>query len=112
MSNTLTYNPFAQASELEIESLLRSLCADGLSASDAAELDDQIEALVPAAVELRDGGHLELNARALSELGQLKGFMSLSEDKRLSDLTRLRCAAIRDRMIVRGIDAILGLTSR
>lgn len=108
--NTASFNPFAEASEVEMEGLLRALCADGLSASDAAELDDQIEALVPAVVELRDGGHLALNVRVLSELGQLEGFMSLAEDKRLTDLSRRRCAAIRDRMIVRGIKAIFGFT--
>lgn len=106
----VSLNPFERASEIEIEGLLRALCAFGLSPSEAAELDDQIEALVPAVVELRDGGHLALNVRVLSELGQLEGFMTLAEDERLTDLSRRRCAAIRDRMIVLGVKAIFGIS--
>lgn len=104
---SIALNPLSKATDSELESLLRSMCDQGLSPTDAMELDDQIEALVPAVIELRDGGHLELNARVLTSFGTLAGFMSLSVDDRLSDLSRRRCSAIRDRMIANSLKAIL-----
>lgn len=103
-----TLNPFASASADEIEALLRAMCAHGLAPADDAELEDQIEALVPAAVELRDTAQMDLNAKVLRDLGTLEGFMSLAADDRLSSLSRQRCAAIRDRMLVHGVRAMLG----
>jgi len=110
MTSSNVFNPFAEASADEVETLLRAMCAPGLSASDAAELDDQIEALVSAAIELRDLGFLNLNAKSLSDLSRLDGFMSLASDDRLTSLSRKRCVAIRDRMIIRGVQTLLGHT--
>jgi hypothetical protein len=107
-----TFNPFAEAVTSDIELMLRAMCSPGLSPSETEELEDQIEALVPAVVELRDQGHLALNARVLSDMARLEGFMSLAVDERLTNLSRCRCAAIRDRMIARGVQSILGHTSR
>jgi len=101
-------NPFAAAPADEIEAILRAMCTHGVAPAEAADLDDQIEALAPAAVELRDLGHIELNAKTLIDLGTLKGFTSLAADDRLSRLSRQRCAAIRDRMLVHGVRAVLG----
>ena len=56
MSTTVSLNPFAVASEGEMEDLLSELCADGLSASDAAELDDMIEVLDSAVVDMNIEG--------------------------------------------------------
>lgn len=98
-----TLNPFASAEEF-----LRSTCAEGLSADDCREVEDQIEALVPALVQLRDGGHIELNARTLVNFGSLDGFSQLAGDKRLTDLNRQRCEAIRVRLVVQGVKVLLG----
>lgn len=108
----LRINPFAMASEGEMEELLRAMCQEGLSTADQADMHNQIEALVPAVIELRDAGYLQPNARVVSNLGTLNGFMTLAADSRLSDLTRRRCAAICDRMIVRGVKAMLGHTAK
>lgn len=112
LSGGIALNPFAMASECEMEELLLAMCKEGLSTADQADMHDQIEALVPAVVELRDAGYLQPNARVVSDLGTLNGFMTLAADSRLSDLTRCRCAAIRDRMIVHGVKAMLGHTDK
>lgn len=104
----ISLNPFALASSDEMEALLRAMCSHGLSAKEAAEMGDQIEALVPAVVELRDSGHIQLNARTLASFASLDGFSQLANDARLSTLTRRRCEAIRVRMIVHGVKALLG----
>lgn len=66
---------------------------------------------MPAAIELRDQAHLNLNAKVLADLAKLDGFMSLAVDERLTDLSRKRCAAIRDRMIVQDVKTMLGRTN-
>lgn len=104
----MTLNPFAGATEEELSHLLRAMCSEGLDAADLAELEDQIGAVVPAVVELRDAGHLVLTARAIADAGKLEGIMELAEDTRLSDLSRNRCRALRDRYIVQGVKALLG----
>lgn len=104
---TVAFNPFAQGSASEIERLLRELCAPGLSDAERSELDDQIEALVPALIELRDAGHLALTARTLAESATLQGLVRLASDTRLSELSRNRCAAVRDRLLVQGIRILL-----
>lgn len=104
----LTLNPFATAPADWLEGFLLRICAEGLSPSEVTELQDQLEALVPAALELRDGGHMQLNAAALISLGSLDGFTQLANDARLSDLSRQRCAAIRTRLVVRSVRSLLG----
>lgn len=106
--NTIGINPFAAASADEMELLLRAMCSEGLLAREAAELDDQIEALAPAVVELRDAGPVQLSASALASFATLDGFSQLAADARLSDLARQRCEAIRVRMVVQGVKALLG----
>lgn len=105
---TASLNPFATAPAVWIEDFLRLTCADGLRPADRAELEDQIEALVPAVVELRNGGHIQLNAAALASFASSEGFWQLANDARLSDLARRRCEAIRVRMVVQGVKALLG----
>lgn len=106
--NGILLNPFAIASAEELELLLRAMCSQGLTPKQAAELDDQIEALVPAVIELRDAGHVPLSASALRAFATLDGFSQLSADARLSALARRRCEAIRVRMVVQGVKALLG----
>lgn len=108
IDRSATFNPFSTAPADWIEQFLLTTCADGLSTSDRRELEDQIEALVPAVVELRDAGHVDLNARAIASFGTLDGFMRLAADTRLSELARARCEAIRTRLIVHGVRALLG----
>lgn len=103
-----SFNPFALASADEMEALLRGMCSQGPADKDAVELDDQIEALVPAVVELRDGGHVELSVASLVSFATLDGFSRLANDARLSDLARQRCEAIRVRIVVQGVKALLG----
>lgn len=100
-------NPFCSANADDIELMLRSLCSEGVSPSEISELNDQIEALVCAAVDLRDKGFITLNALTLSEMGQFDGFCSLANDERLSPINRARCSAIRDRMIAVGVEFVL-----
>jgi len=106
--STNCFNPFAMASEGDMELLLREMCSQALSAQQASELDDQIEALVPAVIELRDAGHVQLSASALATFSTLDGFSQLAADDRLSTLARQRCEAIRVRMVVQGVRALLG----
>lgn len=103
-----TFNPLETADCESIASLLRQLCSEGLSAEDQTELDDQIEAVVPALVELRDGGHLNLNFATVAEYATLDGFMRLAGDDRLTSLSRSHCIAIRNRMVALGVKAFLG----
>lgn len=100
------FNPLAGASCQEVQSLLQQVVIHDVSQEEAAELEDQIEALAHAVVELRDAGHLELNIGAVASLATLDGFASLAADSRLSSLARARCAAIHNRMtasLVRGV---------
>lgn len=105
------FNPVAACSEYELTDLLRALCAQADSAADRAEIEDQIEAMVPAVIELRDHFGVELNMKVLIELGTLSGFGQLADDVRLSDLARQRCKAIHTRLVVMGVKAILGHTN-
>ncbi len=105
-----TLNPATGLCADRLTALLRSMTSDNLSVDDQSELDDQLEALVPALVELRDAGHLELNMRVIADSAKLEGFMCLAEDDRLSLLSRQKCRAIRDRMIVQGVRALLSHT--
>lgn len=93
------FNPFATATAAWIGEFLLATCSVGLRPSDRRELEDQIEALVPAVVELRDAGHIELNAVALASFGTLQGFSRLAVDFRLSDLSRRRCEAVSMRLV-------------
>ena len=106
--NHSAFNPFSEGNVAELSALLRVMCVDGLKPADAAELEDQIEAVVPAAIELRDKGYLVLNPKTFIDLAGLEGLMSLASDQRLSELSRLRCRAMRDRMIVLGVKSLLG----
>lgn len=101
-------NPFAGATGEELAQLLHNMCADGLNAADLAELEDQIEAVVPAVIELRDAGHLILSARVIADTATLEGIMQLADDSRLSELSRNRCRALRDRYVLQGVKALLG----
>lgn len=101
-------NPFAAASARWIEDFLRETFAEGLRPTQRSEVEDQIVALVPAVIELRDAGHIQLNAVALASFTSLEGFSRLAKDSRLSDAVRSRCEAVRARMIVRGAKALLG----
>lgn len=100
-------NPFYSANADDIELMLRSLCSEGMSPSEISELNDQIEALVCAAVDLRDKGFINLDALTLSKMAELDGFCSLANDERLSPINRARCSAIRDRMIAVGVKSVL-----
>lgn len=106
--NATSFNPFGMASAAELDLLLRAMCFPGLPPKQAAELDDQIEALVPAVIELRDAGHIQLSASGLRAFATLDGFSQLAADARLSVLARQRCEAIRVRMVVQGVKTLLG----
>lgn len=104
---SIAFNPLACASEDTLAELLRQMCAHvGDSLDHRAEIDDQLEALVPALVELRETGHLKLNMAVLASYGTLEGFMRLADDERLTPLSRARCAAIRNRLLVHGLKAL------
>jgi hypothetical protein len=103
----LTLNPLAEAPADMITSLLRQLCAIADTGDQQqSEIDDQLEALVPALVELRDAGHLRLNMAAAVSYASLEGFMQLADDARLSPLSRARCEAIRNRFLANSIRAL------
>ncbi|HIH2751439.1 TPA: hypothetical protein ACYLN4_007277 [Burkholderia lata] len=105
----LSLNPVAAASADFIDQFLRNLCERGDDTPEIREeLHDQLEALVPALVELRDGGHLSLNMGIVTSMATLPGFMQLAADERLSPLSRARCEAIRNRMVARSIRALFG----
>lgn len=104
----MSLNPFAEISENGLEALLRSMCSEGLSSAELAELEDQIEAVAPALIELRDGGHLDLNVREVANAAKLEGMVQLADDERLSELSRNRCRALRDRYLAQGVKALLG----
>ncbi|PNE59715.1 hypothetical protein A8H39_00780 [Paraburkholderia fungorum] len=106
-AGTTTMNPWANAPAAYLEPLLRRMC--DLTNDDPeskAEIDDQIEALVPALVELRDGGYLQLHMAAAASYGTLDGFMRLAGDDRLTPLSRARCQAICNRMLARSLRAL------
>ena len=103
-----SFNPAESLNEEAFAELLRPMCKSGLVPIEQAEVEDQIEALVPALVELRDAGHLKLNMAIIAEHGKLDGFMRLADDQRLSDLSRRRGQAISDRLIAQGVKALLG----
>lgn len=103
-----SFNPAEVLNDEALADLLRTMCKAGLAPAEQAEVEDQIEALVPALVELRDAGHLKLNMAVIAEHGKLDGFMRLADDQRLSDLSRRRCKAIRDRIVAQGVKALLG----
>jgi hypothetical protein len=63
---------------------------------------------VPALIELRDAGHIKLNMRVIIDNSDLDGLMALADDGRLSALSRMRCKAIRDRILVQGVKLLLG----
>lgn len=104
----ITQNPFATAPVNWIGKFLRETCSDGLRPALRAEMEDQINALVPALVELRDAGHVQLNARALAAFASVEGFSLLACDTRLSEASRRRCDAVRVKMVVQGVRALLG----
>lgn len=106
--DSLGSNPFSDADSAWIEGFLRSTCTEGMSAADKSAFEDQIEALVPALVELRDGGHIGMNAKTIADFGTLDGFAQLSCDTRLTELRRQRCESIRVRLVVQGVKAFLG----
>lgn len=101
-------NPFSGASASWIENFLRETFSEGLRPPARNEIEDQIVALVPAVIELRDAGHIQLNAVALASFTSLEGFSRLAKDPRLSEAVRSRCEAIRARMIARGAKSMLG----
>lgn len=107
-AQSVPINPANVLQEDALGDLLRKICKEGLSAAEQSEVEDQIEALVPALVELREAGHLKLNMAVIAQYGTLDGFIHLADDQRLSDLSRRRCKAIRDRMLAHGVKAILG----
>lgn len=103
-----SFNPLDGADADSMAALLLQLCATGLTSEDRAELGDQIEAIVPALIELRDAGYVRLNLAQVVSHAKLDGFTRLAGDERISPLSRARCAAIRNRMIARGVKALLG----
>src|SRR5450830_936815 len=107
-SRGVALNPAAEMSAPELETFLRTACSYGLSLPEQVEIEDQIEALAPAIVELRDAGHIKLNMSVIASYGKLDGFIQLADDVRLTDLSRNRCRAIRDRLVVLGVKQILG----
>lgn len=106
--NSVACNPLGEITSVDLEFLLRSICIHELPQQDQAEIEDQIEALAPALVELRDAGHVDLNMSVIASYATLDGFIQLADDERLTDLSRCRCRAIRDRLIVFGVKQLLG----
>lgn len=106
-ATSLSLNPLSGASEEAIEELLRQICSlQGDTLEERAEIDDQIEALVPALVELRDAGHVKLNMAVVATYATLDGFMRLAGDERLTPLSRARCSAIHTRLLARSLKAL------
>lgn len=104
-----SFNPLEAIDADSMGALLLQLCEIGLNAEeDRAELIDQIEAIVPALIELRDGGYISLNFGVVTTYATLDGFTRLAADDRLTSLTRMQCRAIRNRMIAGGVKALLG----
>lgn len=104
-----SFNPLEAIDADSMGTLLLQLCKVGISSEqDHAELVDQIEAIVPALIELRDGGHICLNFDVVTSYATLDGFTRLAADDRLTPLSRMQCRAIRSRMIARGVKALLG----
>ena len=104
-----SFNPLDAIDADLMGALLLQLCEIGTTTDeDRAELVDQIEAIVPALIELREGGHLALNFGVVRSYATLDGFARLATDNRLTALSRMQCKAIRDRMSVRGVKALLG----
>jgi hypothetical protein len=104
----VAFNPISSCSEVELSRFLFAMCVG--NEIDNAGIRDQIEALVPAVIELRDRFGLELNMLTLSNYGTVAGFGELARDVRLSDLTRARCKAIYARLLVQGIKLLFGPT--
>lgn len=105
---SVTFNPVADLRQDDLMALLRAVCADRTTQDEQTELDDQLEALVPAMIELRDKHGVNLNMRVLANMGTMEGFASLAHDARLSPLARQRCKAIHTRLTVQGVKAFLG----
>lgn len=103
-----SFNPLEAIDVDSMGTLLLQLCEVGVrTEEDRAELVDQIEAIVPALIELRDGGHVCLNFGVVTSYATLDGFARLAADNRLTPLSRMQCRAIRNRMIACGVKALL-----
>lgn len=104
-----SFNPLEAIDADSMGALLLQLCEIGTNSEEGrAELVDQIEAIVPALIELRDSGHISLNLGVVRSYATLDGFTRLAADDRLSPISRMQCRAIRNRMIARGVQALLG----
>ncbi len=95
-----TFNPFAIGTAEELASLLLFGSGDELSQPERDQLAVQVHAIIPALVELRDAGLLQLNARLIAEYATLEGLTRLSADLRLRQGLRARCSAVRDQLIM------------
>jgi hypothetical protein len=94
------FNPFAIGTAEELATLLLFGCDDELSQPERDQLAGEVHAIVPALVELRDAGLLQLNARLIVEYATLEGLTRLSADARLSQGLRARCSAVREQLLV------------
>lgn len=83
-----------------ISALMRETVAEHLNAAEQADIDDTLEAVVPALVELRDQHGQELTLYTVVNSATGPGFARLANDERLSRLNRLNCAAMARRHTV------------
>ncbi|MCL6485253.1 MAG: hypothetical protein I4O49_14005 [Janthinobacterium lividum] len=109
-SEPLALNPLADASEAAVKEFLRQVCSIGAdSQEERNEIDEQLEALVPALIELRDAGHIKLNMAVAARYGTLDGFMRLAADERLTPPSRYRCSAIQNRLLAKSLKSLFRL---
>lgn len=106
--DSVTLNPVADATAEDLSTMMLELCRPGVSQDELCELQDKIDAVVPALVELRDAGHIELTLRTIVENATIAGLKALAENTRLSAVHRMHAKAMHDRLIVHGVKALLG----
>lgn len=102
------FNPAESLSAAELTVLLRTICNRGLTVKQQRELGDQLDAIVPALIELRDAGHMELNMTTIVKNASREGFWNLACDSRLSPTVRQRCKAMHDKILMQDVQALLG----
>lgn len=97
---TATLNVLDGQPAATIDAWMRQALTENMNEEELAELEDTLEALIPALVELRDHHGCALNLRTVTEHACVAGFARLAMDERLSTLNRLNCQAMARRHAV------------
>lgn len=97
---TPTFNVLDGQPAATIDAWMRQTLTEHMNEDELAELDDTLEALIPALVELRDQHGCPLDIKTVADHANMTGFARLAMDEQLSSLNRLNCQAMARRHAV------------